>query len=189
MIWLDKKLQVMAYLVSLDNYHMERRRLLNLIYMVDRKTYVERGCPIVGGRLFAMDSGPANYDIYSIMITNNYEEYFKYFENEGYEISLKNEPDYLDLSQYEENKLKEVHKTFHNMDCWELAKETQKFQEWKDAWNPNIDSDGPIWIPLENVLRVVGFNEKHTQHIICDIESHERICHSLSVSDCKGDCI
>ena len=178
----------MAYLVSLDKNAMERTRLLNLIYIVDRKSFVERGWPIVGGRLFAMNSGPANYDIYDLM-TNNHEEYFEYFENEGYEICLKSIPDYLSLSPYEEQKLQEVHNHFYNMDCWELAKETQKFQEWKDCYNKEQVRNEPNWIPLDKMLTCAGFNDKHTKSIIVELESHERMCHILSPQDCKGEAI
>lgn len=187
MIWLNKKLQVMSYLVSLDN-GMERRRLLNLIYMVDRKSYIERGCPIAGGRLFAMDSGPANYDIYDLM-TNNHDEYFNYFENEGYQISLKSEPDYGKLSPYEEEKLLEIHKHFYHMDCWEIAHETQKFQEWQDCYDKEQIRNEPIWIPLEKMLMCAGFSEKYAKRIISETESHEKMCRLLTPDDCKGEAI
>lgn len=169
---IDKQVQAAAVLIHLAGGRMDRLRLLKLLYIADRESLAERGAPIIGGRVVALDNGPLHSDVYDLIKGThlNWSEWSRHFDNEGHVVAMKEDPGRLDLSPFEIDKLTEVSERYRPMDSWEVAEKTHDFPEWKESHSPGSSKT----IPLERILAAAGFSAEEVRQIIAEAEAHKR---------------
>src|SRR5437870_2033729 len=82
---------------------MDRKRLLALLYLADRKSLRRTGRPIIGGRLVAMDYGPLHSEVYDLVKGGHSDQaqWSRHFENEAYRVRLSDDVEISALSRYE----------------------------------------------------------------------------------------
>ncbi len=151
-----KAIQAVAFLLKQkhptksDNF----MRVLKLLYFADRESIKETGSPVTGDRFVAMEHGPTLSHLLDLVHQRTFdtEEWDKYIEKNEYEIRLINDPGNSKLCRYEIDLLKRIWEENRELGEWEVAKKSEKFQEWKKN-NPGTSSRP---IPLSDLLVAVG---------------------------------
>jgi uncharacterized phage-associated protein len=135
---------------------MSRLRLLKLLYIADREYLQERGRPITGDRVAAMDHGPVLSRTYDLIKGTDAaaETWGRYFRTLGArDLELAEDPGVAKLSRYEIEKLQQVAKRLADLDDWNVAELTHGFPEWEK----NVPAKGTSKpIPLDDLLAATG---------------------------------
>ncbi len=173
---LNKKIQV-AGVILRDRGPMDRLRLLKLLYIADREALQERGVPIIGGLLVAMDHGPLHSEVYDLIkgAHVNEADWSAYIISQGHMMTLKNDPGRLDLSPFEIDKLNAVTAHYQDVDIWKLSELTHDFEEWKDAFVKGTSRP----ISAKRLLQEVGFSDDEIAGIVNDANAHSHLFQHL----------
>ena len=135
---------------------MSRLRLLKLLYIADREYLKERGRPITGDRVAAMDHGPVLSRTYDLIKGTDIgaPTWGRHFRNLGArDVELGEDPGAGKLSRFEIEKLQQVASRLADLDDWSVAELTHGFPEWeKNA--PAKGASRPI--PLDDLLAATG---------------------------------
>ena len=180
----QKKIHAAAILAELEGGRIDRIRLLKLLYLADRESLAERGTPIVGGRMAALDNGPLHCEIYdAIKGESSFSlEWGNQFHNEGHSVVLNFIPE-TRLSDGDVERLKTVFERYKEIDTWSLVEKTHELSEWK-AFH-RLGSSRII--PLEAILSAVGHSQEDIEELISEAESFEKIMRShASKTTCAG---
>lgn len=175
---IQKKVQAVGVLLRLTQNRMDRLRLLQLLYIADRESLQQRGVPIIGGTVSALDNGPLHSEIYDLIKGKHIQEqqWLEFVENDGYAVVLKQDPGRELLSPYEIDKLTEVSERYRNLDSWEVAEETHKLKEWIDLHQEGASKT----IPLDRILDALGFTPDEIEHVQADAEATARMSQLLT---------
>jgi uncharacterized phage-associated protein len=170
---LEKAIQATAVILKQEGSQAERTRVLKLLYIADRESLSERGTPIVGGRILALDNGPLHAEVYDLIRGQHESEstWNQFFRSEGYKVFLIADPGRLELSPYEVGKLTEVCERHRNQSTWKVADLTQEFQEWIDCHASGKSEP----IPAEKLLAALGFDEEEIKETIAEAEYYRRV--------------
>lgn len=187
---IQKKIQAAALLARLEGGRVDRVRLLKLLYIADRDSLAERGIPIIGGRVAALDNGPLHCDVYSMIKSEGEHdaeveaarEWGVIFKNDNHSIVLKTDPEILDLSEFEVEKLTDAWDRHKDLDTWELVEKTHEFEEWKRFQRTGSSHT----IPMESILSAVGYNIQDIAAIQREADAHGRLQKSLERSSACG---
>jgi uncharacterized phage-associated protein len=173
---LQKKIQA-AGVILRNRGHMDRLRLLKLLYIADRESLRERGTPIVGGLMVAMDHGPLHSEIYDLIKGSHAKEaeWSEYIESEGSTVTLRNDPGRLDLSPYEIDKLNQIAERYQDVDTWALSTLTHDFEEWAACVQRGTSKP----IPAEKLLGALGFDSDEIAGIVGEANAHARLVRML----------
>ncbi len=166
---LQKKIQA-AGVILRDRGPMDRLRLLKLLYIADREALQERGVPIIGGLVVAMNHGPLHSEVYDLIkgAHVNEADWSTCIVSKGNTITLNNDPGRLALSPFEIDKLNAVTERYQNVDIWELSELTHEFVEWQDSFQKGTSRP----IPSEKLLKEVGFSNEEIAGIVDDANAH-----------------
>lgn len=169
---LEKKIQAAAVVLR-GRGHMDRMRLLKILYMADREALAERGVPVVGGRAVAMDHGPLHSDIYNLIkgTDANEAKWSVAIGNDGHTVFLKADPGRLDLSPYEIDKLESVATRMDEFETCDVRDGTHKFPEWQKL---HVEGSSHT-IPVEAMLEALGVEPDEIAQIIADADAHASI--------------
>jgi uncharacterized phage-associated protein len=154
----NKAIQAIGVLFRQDRVNrMNSMRLLKLLYVADRESLKERGRPITGGPMVAMERGPVLEEVYDLIRGQHVEMlvWDEYLRQARYDLELLKDPDVRQLSRYEIAKLQEVAQRYAEDDEWALSRHTHGFAEWQKH-DPG-KSCRPI--PLDDLLEAVGRGE------------------------------
>lgn len=155
-----KAIQAVAFLLKqkhepsrTDNY----MRLLKLLCFADRESIKETGKPITGDAFLAMEHGPTLSSLLDFVKQQRVDnaEWDKYIEKIGYEIRLVADPGNGELSRYEINLLRKIWEKHRELGEWDIAQESEEFQEWKEN-NPGKSSK---FIPFKDLLNAIGLGD------------------------------
>src|SRR4051794_8455100 len=118
-----KMIQAASVLATLEGGRIDRLRLLKLLYIADRESLAERGSPIIGGRVSALDNGPLHSDVYDLIkgVHEDFQDWSAVFGNDGHTVVLASGTDRMALSRFEIDKLTEVFEANRSIDTWELV--------------------------------------------------------------------
>ena len=167
---IQKKIQASAVLAQLEGGRIDRIRLLKLLYLADRDSLAERGTPIVGGRVAALDNGPLHCDVYDA-IKGESSEWGQVFRNEGHSVVLRQSPEMECLSESDIDRLSSVFERYKEVDTWELVEKTHELSEWKAYHRLGTSRT----IPLVAILSAVGHSQEEIEELMSEAESFERI--------------
>ncbi len=151
-----KTIQAVAFLLRqagparMDNY----MRLLKLLYIADRRSLEKIGRPITGDQVVAMEHGPVLSHVLDLIKDRTFgsPEWARFFEREGCNIRLIDDPGNGELCQYEIDLLQSVWDEHRLMGEWAVVRETHEFPEWKK----NDPGTSVKAIPLRDILEAVG---------------------------------
>ena len=155
----QKTIEAAATLLRLTRLKcMDRKRLLALLYLADRKSLEKTGRPIIGGRLVAMDHGPIHSEVYDFIKGGHPEQpkWSSYFSNDAYRVLLTLDPGVCALSRYEIDVLNEVSDEFIASGTWDVANATHFLEEYQKTYEAGTSTP----IPLEAVIEAVGLGNK-----------------------------
>lgn len=177
----EKKIQAAAAVLR-GRGHMDRLRLLKILYIADREALGERGVPILGGRAVAMDHGPLHSDIYNMIKGEDEREaaWSKHIANDGHTVFLKDDPGRLDLSPYEIEKLDSVATRMDQFETMDIRDGTHAFEEWKKFYEEGTSHT----IPVESILEAQGWDAKDIQSLVDDADAHSSIRRHLVDTEC-----
>jgi uncharacterized phage-associated protein len=146
---------------------MDRKRLLALLFIVDRTSLERTGRPIVGGKIVAMKHGPIHSEVYDLIKGGGIEqaEWSSHFENEDYRVRLSDDELRLTaLSRYEIELINEISTKFAGFGTWDVANATHT-----DEYNKNYVEGTSTEISLEDLIDGVGLKASKAE-IVRDAE-------------------
>jgi len=152
---LHKALQAAAVLVKTEpGDRMNYMRLLKLLYIADRESLRETGCPLTHDRFVAMDHGPVPSRLYNLIMGRDPEspDWSRFVVTEHFDVELVRDPGNAKLSAYEIETLQRVADERRSLNQWGVRDETHDFSEWKK----NHVKGTAIDIPLRDILDAVG---------------------------------
>ena len=154
----EKTTQAAARLLSLRGGRMSYMKLLKLLYLADRKAFVELGRPITYDRYVSMPQGPVLSQTYNLMVAEDPPSegsYWRRFISEPshYEVSLMQTAPNGELSPAQERILDGVFEEFGKMGRWELVEFMHRLPEWKDPHGSSVP------MSVHEVLRGAGLDE------------------------------
>jgi uncharacterized phage-associated protein len=163
-----KATEAAAVLLKFDNGKMEYLRLLKLLYIADRESIAETGCPISLSRAVAMDYGPLSSEVYDLIKgeRSDESEWSRFIQAHGHNLELLDDPGRGSLSKYEIAKLNEVSRKYEHLTEWQIVEQTHQFQEWIDN-RPMPGSSKSI--PIESILDAVGMSQQK-EEIMADLQ-------------------
>lgn len=134
-----------AYLLTRQNGSMKYVKLLKLMYLADRQSFVETGYPITGAKMVSMDKGPILSEVYSQIAWGEDSETFWskcITAPSDFGVSLRFAVDeFLHLSDYEEELLGGVFDQYGHLEPWALARFTHTLPEWRDPDGSSLPID------------------------------------------------
>jgi uncharacterized phage-associated protein len=152
---------------------LEYIALLKLLYLADRESVRERGRPITGDRVVAMDNGPVLsgiYDFVTFNVGNRDLAVWTYFlTKDEYDLVLNEDPGTDQLAPYEIRKLEEIAKAHADHGWRKLVDICHDLPEWQKN-NPRKFGERMKWIPLSDIFEAVGRAEG-MQELLDDAEA------------------
>jgi len=132
-------------------------RILKLLYLAEKECFAQRGRPLLGDEVFAMQNGPVLSAVYDLIQNRHCDssEWNKFVVQDRFDIVLKGEPDNDLLSPFEIKLLEHVADKYANKNQWQLIAICHELPEWI-AHKPEKDN-GPqaIPIPIEEILDTI----------------------------------
>jgi len=174
-----------------DSQSMDHAMLLKLLYLSDRRSFVEVGYPIMGATMVAMEYGPVLSEVYDcIKGAPRFEVWPTRLKNDGVRVALLDPNDVEELqniSLYAEKILRDVFEQYGHWDLWGehgLIEELHRsLKEWQ--------SSGTLTIPIDErlILEDAGLTKAEIDVHIAMAEglfSMHRMVSSMSM-DCESD--
>lgn len=164
-----KTVQVAGAFLRFHDDSMICLRLLSLLYIADRKALEKINQPLTGdiyisnkygptpGRIFGFVRGKKSIGVH---LWNKYiSTRFDSQIIEACPIRLIKYPGHDELSEREEEIIKEVYYQFKDMNANQVAKETRSFKEYKTPLDKSL--------PINNVdiLKYIGKNDEEIEYI------------------------
>jgi uncharacterized phage-associated protein len=147
---------------------MEYIKLIKLLYLADRESFIETGYPITGAKMVSMDRGPVLSEILNL-ITWGHREPTPWDEAisvpQGYQVSLLADPGEEELSQYESDLLEQVFARFGSWDRWDLVDYTHELPEWSDPSGSSLPIDARV------ILQEAGRSDEEIHGIASQVEA------------------
>ncbi len=143
-----KAAQAAAYLLVKSGGSMKYIKLLKLLYLADRQSFIETGYPITGAKMMSMNHGPVLSEVYSHIswggdVDTPWSDAIT--APTDFSVSLRSEAgEFLYLSEYDEEVLGRVFDKFGHMDPWALVRFTHTLPEWKDPDGSSVPIDTRI---------------------------------------------
>jgi uncharacterized phage-associated protein len=133
---LQKSIQMMAYL--LDRLGpVDKVKLMKLLYIADRNSFIQHGHPISGSVQKAMDWGPVPSGCLSV-IDGEYRDdpdaAFRFLHVDDYTVQLRENPGFDLLGDAERATLESVIQQYGQAPKWDLVDLTHKFPEYEEAY-------------------------------------------------------
>lgn len=158
-----KAAQAAAYLLKLHGEKMNYMVLIKLLYLSDRQSLLDSEMPITGSHMVCMPHGPVLSEILDLINMGSPDsdsEWFKLIsEPSGYSVSLKDEPDFKELSEFEIETLEDIYHSFGSMDQWALRDMTHELPEWEDPEGSSFPID------LDIILEHAGKSQEDIARI------------------------
>ncbi len=143
-----KAAQAAACLLKLNKGKMNYMVLIKLLYLADRQALTETEMPITGDHMVCMPHGPvlsSILDLINMGDPDTNSAWFKHVsEPSDFVVSINEDSECEELSEYELDVLKNIYKKFGKMDKWRLRDLTHTLPEWKDPEGSSIPIDPEV---------------------------------------------
>lgn len=96
--------------------------------------------------------------------------------SDGHQVVLVEDPDRLELSPFEIEKLTAVSDAHRTVDTWTLVETSRELPEWKASRTSQA-------IPAEQILAAVGIPFEDARAICAEAESHLKLRQALQPAD------
>lgn len=163
--------QAAAHLLSLAGNTMPYLKLMKLLYLADRESFLQTECAISGDRYVSMKNGPVLSQTYDLIkgVSDNFGYWQKHIETRGYTVRLIDKPGKGDLSPLDMDILQGIYQKYGHLNRWDLVNLTHQLPEWEDPGS----SSRPI--RLEKLLAALGFDQQSIQRICTTLEYDAKI--------------
>ncbi len=172
-----KATQIVSHLLCLNGEILNYTKAIKLVYIADRTFLDKYKLPISFDEYSSMDNGPVVSHIYGLIkgsVSNDY--WIDHIVKSGYNICLKQKPEFDLLSKIEKDTLNEVDRIFKSYDFGSLIDYTHKFREWKDPEGSSLT------IHLKEILGVLGKKEDEIKEIEEDLEYMKTLKHVFNIT-------
>jgi len=177
----ERTAQTAAYFLHMAGGRLPLLKLMKLLYLAERESYRRHGEPIIGGRLVCMPHGPVLSVTLNIVdgwaghSTGDWDGWIE--DRSRHELALRdpsrirNEQDLRALSDDDVNILHAIWNRFGHFGESELVEYTHSpaCPEWEDPQGSSLP------LPLERLLRAVGYNDEGVSSIIEHNKERESI--------------
>ncbi|MDE2933694.1 MAG: Panacea domain-containing protein [Chloroflexota bacterium] len=172
-----KAAQAAAHLLHRNGEPMPYIKLIKLLYLADRRAFVETGYPITGDRLVSMKNGPVLSNVLDLIrLTGGRDRsvWHEYVSDPDAHAVRAIGPAELDeaddeLSEYERSLLDAVFQEFGGANEWDLVDHTHTLPEWTDPKGSSAAIDPKV------ILKSEGFTKKE----VAAVESEVTAFHDL----------
>ncbi len=162
-----KTVQVAAMFLGFHGGTMKYLGLLKLLYLGDRVALKRLDRPLTGDRYFSMDFGPVLSTTYDLIKNKPIPEAIDIWKNyistrdksSNYVVELLVNPGSDELSEEEEEIIREVYQKCGNYDRFELAELTHTLPEWQNPHGTSIPID------VRDILKYLGKTEEEIENI------------------------
>lgn len=141
-----------AFLLKLAGGRLNYTTTLKLLYFADCEALAFYGYSITTGKFAAIEFGPIINEVFEL-ITKPNQTWSLYFEKQGDDIFLINDPGRNNLSEVSEKLLEK----YYEMNKNQVLENTN---EWKNCWNSRSINDTVIPISIYNILKTRGVSEE-----------------------------
>ena len=155
---LEKSVQTMAYLLSKLG-PTDRIKLMKLVYLADRMSFIESGVPITGDRLVAMKHGPVpsgTLDAINGQVADPDGDVFAFLHVDDRQVSQRKSPGVSLLSEQELSILDRVLLEHGAKSTWTLRNETHCLPEYLDCFIEGTSRP----IPFERIAKASGNEDR-----------------------------
>ncbi len=170
-----KAIEAVALLASLSpSRRIGRKRVLALLYIASRETLKKSGRPLLGGNLVALQYGPVHSGVLDLIngkATEGSAEWTRHFHNDGFYVTLDEDPGLNALSRFEVQVLTETLKKNENVEDFDLARLTHKFSEY----GTNYQKGRARRITLEQLIYAVGGLAPMVKSIVRDLKEKDEL--------------
>jgi len=151
----DKALQAVAYFLSCAQGPLDKAKLMKLVYLADRASFIARGIPITGDRHYAMKLGPVPSDTLHLIDGEYFpvnQSVYNYIHLDNYSVSLTRNPGEDLLSEFERGVLTAIWKEHGRKKTIPLCRETHALPEYAETF---IEGTSTL-IPYEKIAQHSG---------------------------------
>jgi len=146
----DRSLQAAAHLLrQADERAMAYIHLLKMLYIADREYLAERGYPITGDRVLAMQHGPVLSNVYDLIKgkSDQSDQWHQFIQTlpKSHKVRLIADPGVGDLSRASMSKLDDVFKRYSNMAPFRVVHLTHDYPEWQKHYLLGCVTTIPWW--------------------------------------------
>ena len=156
----EKVLQIIGYLLSLNDGKMNQLKLMKELYLIDRLSIEERETSVSGDIYFSMKHGPvlsATLNLLDALGTGNAEDWSKYLASEKAkyfpDIRLKEETGTGHLSKKDKSYIEAVSTKFKSTSEFDLEEFTHNLPEWTDPGGSSKK------IKYSDIMKALGYSE------------------------------
>lgn len=169
----NKVLQIIGYLLSLNDGKMNLLKLMKELYLIDRESIKDTNFSLSGDEYFSLNHGPVLSATKNLLEDlgrdkdNNYwDKFLEKKENKYFpDILLIKEIDTDELSEKDKEYIKNISDKFKNYSEWEIEKYTHKLKEWKDL------KGGSQKIRYCEIMQALGKTEKEIKEAKLEYEA------------------
>ena len=150
-----KALQAVAFLLRRAGGQLDKAKLMKLVYLADRASFIERGVPITGDRQVAMKLGPVPSNTLDLIEGEFHpvnERVYEHIHLNNVRVSLARDPGDDQLTPEEKTVLDAVWREHGHKDTIPLCYETHRLPEYRDAY---VDGTSTT-IPYEKIAQHSG---------------------------------
>ncbi|MGD0288480.1 MAG: Panacea domain-containing protein [Candidatus Binataceae bacterium] len=161
----EKAAQAAALLLQRHRGRLNYTALIKLLYMADRRSFVESGLPITGDYMVSMKNGTVLSGVYDLIKgEKEHPAWDAHIKRDGYDVALLKVPTFRRLSSYEKRVIENIDAEFGHLDWRVLCDLTHQFPEWH---NPDDSSER---IEPADILRREHKNDDEIERIAREAE-------------------
>jgi hypothetical protein len=178
-----KATQVTALLLTLNNNELNYTKLIKLLYVLDRVALKRFDWPVIGDEHYSLEKGPIlskvlnlikQTVIFSFIERGKY--WHKFIKKSGYNIQLKETPDFDEISLREKELIKEMDEFFKNYSYQQMIDYCHILPEYV---NPNKVGEKRIDLSYEEILIKID-KTPYEISTICENAELSRIVNSIN---------
>jgi uncharacterized phage-associated protein len=150
-----KTLQAVAFFLRKSNSGIDKAKLMKLIYLADRASFIDRGLPITGDSPYAMKLGPVPSNTLNMIdgeFSPVYGGVYEHITLMNVNVSLAKDPGEELLSNEEKESLEAIWKQHGHKKTIPLCYETHNLPEYRETFVEGTSTR----IPYEVIARHSG---------------------------------
>lgn len=168
-----------TFFIRANGGSINKLKLMKLLYIADRETFIKYGTPITYDSYFSMKNGPVlsnTLNLMDISPSSNFDEsspfgdywckniYRDQKDPNIYRATPESKNNtFENLCKADLNTAQEIHDRYQHLSGFQLAELTHEFAEWKDPGSSRYPID------FEDILKAGGRTEKEIENIMSQV--------------------
>ena len=172
----EKVLQIITYLLSLNNNKMNKLKLMKELYLIDRESIKERNTSLSGDEFFSLPHGPVlSKTLNMINDIADGNPWSEFLSLTGHDIELVKTAGTGRLSRNDRKYIEAISAKYINTDRFALADYTHTLPEWKDPGVSNIK------IRFNSIMEALNKSEEEIEAAKQEYDSITEIYNLLGI--------